>query len=112
MTWFQQREAWYIDFGAGEVLTAGEWEAQCGPIFGHAFLVASPRPGGFHWWPSECDECGCAFAFLWCNYNYRCCVGCWNIIERQLWYMLEEAISAASARIVWSFLLEPACHGL
>ena len=110
MAWFRRCGAWHVDLGAGAVLTEGEWEAQCGPIFGHAFLVDGPRPGRFCWWPSHCDECGGVIAFAWVNYNYRCCFGCWNSIGQQLWHMLEETVSATPASIIWSFLLEPSQH--
>ena len=116
--WISVPAGWFYDLGDGEQLSVGEWESQCGPIFGRSVLVVRPpRPGRYHveldWEPSGCDECGRELYFPWTTYtynnphHYRCCFSCWNVIQHQLWHCLEDDLSTAPANIVWSFLLEP-----
>ena len=106
---------WCYDLGGGLELSVGEWESQCGPIFGRRVLVVRPpRPRRYRveldWEPSECDECGYELHTHWTSYpyHYRCCYSCWNVIQHQLWHCLEDNLSIAPANIVWPFLLEPA----
>ena len=92
-----------------------------GPVFGVATLVFDPSRGRqqpwsqiprpqFQWTPSKCEECG-GFKDHWVNYNYRCCLSCWNVISSQLWSFLLDSVHDHPARVVWAFLLEPFQHG-
>ena len=110
---------WFYELGDGRRLSVGEWESRCGPIFGRSILVVRPpRLRRYRveldWEPSDCEECGRELYWPHTTYTYnnphyyRCCLGCWNAIQHQLWHRLEDDISTAPANIVWSFLLEPA----
>ena len=91
-------------------LTDGELDAMSGPVFGHAYLVLGSRQD-VTWTPSACDECeDPSMLFHWCNYNYRCCPACWEVIKHQLWERLEDEIKERPANVVWGFLIEPARH--
>ena len=89
----------------------GEIDAMLGPVFGCATQYAGGRPGHFNMGPSDCDECESPnIQYNWGNYNYRCCLGCWNVIKRQLWRFLEAKTNAAAANNIWAFLIEPATY--
>ena len=83
-------------------------EAQ-GPIFGTACFVPAGRPGRWTWEPSDCDECWEPLRY-WVNYNYRCCLGCWEIISSPLWRHLVSHAGEAPSNLIWAFLIEPGQH--
>ena len=80
-----------------------------GPVFGVATLIFDPSQiprRQLQWTPSECEECWGSIDH-WVNYNYRCCISCWNVISSQLWSFLLDSVHDHPARVVWAFLLEP-----
>ena len=82
-----------------------------GCVFGVAEYVPGGRPGTFTWQPSDCEECEAGnLQFTWCNYNYRICVSCWNVIAAQLWNHLLRNTNQHAADLIWAYLLEPAQH--
>ena len=95
--------------------TAGELDAQIGPIFGCATLSWVPGPRTFSWEPSDCDECWATLHYppgYWVNYNYRCCFSCWEVISRQLWRFLTETMEVPDvpSNLIWAFLMEAGQH--
>ena len=109
--WFKNiiRSAMSYD-GWGNWMSHGEWESVYGSIFGHVTVQPGNRPGTLTWDPSDCTECDCEIPFYWNNYNYRCCMGCWNVVYYQLWPFLEYRFHSGPAHIIWAFLLEPCQH--
>ena len=82
-----------------------------GSVFGVADYVRGSRPNTWTCQPSDCEECEAPnIQAAWTNYNYRICIGCWNVIAVQLWCSLQRSTNQQAAAVIWEFLLEPYQH--
>ena len=101
---------WCVAIDDGPWMTEGEYWSHVGPIFGRA----SFRYRGddrWSWEPDFCAECGKSnIQCYWINYNYRCCMDCWDIASSQIWRFLLHKSGECAAAMVWEYLWEPCQH--